>query len=381
MGNIFFKIMIIRSIFKNIQEKVGKGKAIVILGARQTGKTTLVKSLLPTNSQEGLFLDADNIEIQEIWANANLERLKNVIGKATFIVIDEAQRIPNIGLSLKLIIDNLPHVQLLVTGSSSLELANLTNESLTGRKWEYMMFPISWHELTAHFDYMNALLQLENRLLFGMYPEIITHIGEERERLRVLAQSYLYKDILSLGRIRKPEFLQKLLKALAFQVGNEVSLNELAQLTGIDKATVGTYLDLLEKSFVIFRLQPLSRNLRNEISSSRKIYFYDNGIRNALINNFAPLSLRQDVGALWENFLISERLKANHYQNKDVNSYFWRTKSQQEIDYIEEIDGQFSAFEFKWKLHKKVKLPASFQEAYQPSDFKIITKDTFDDFL
>lgn len=373
--------MIIRDLFKNIQEKMGRGKAIIILGARQIGKTTLVKSLLPIDPANGLFLDADNIEVQEILANANLERLKNIIGKATIVIIDEAQRIPNIGLSLKLITDNLPHVQLLVTGSSSLELANLTNEPLTGRKWEYQMFPISWQELSNQFGYMNALLQLENRLLFGMYPEIITQLGEERERLSALSQSYLYKDILSLGRIRKPEFLQKLLKALAFQVGNEVSLNELAQLTGIDKATVSTYLDLLEKSFVIFRLQALSRNLRNEISATRKIYFYDNGIRNALINNFAPLSLRQDVGALWENFLISERLKANHYQKKLVNCYFWRTKSQQEIDYIEEIDGQFTAFEFKWKLHKKVKMPNSFSEAYNPLDFKIITKDDFEGFL
>lgn len=302
MVNIFPKKMINRELFKNIQEKIGKGKAIIILGARQTGKTTLVKSFLPTDLANGLFLDTDNIEVQEILANANLERLKNIIGQATIVIIDEAQRIPNVGLSLKLITDNMPNVQLLVTGSSSLELANLTNEPLTGRKWEYMMFPISWQELINHFGYVNARLQLENRLIFGMYPEIITHLGEERERLSVLSQSYLYKDILSLGRIRKPEFLQKLLKALAFQVGNEVSLNELSQLVGIDKATVSTYLDLLGKSFVIFRLQALSRNLRNEISATRKIYFYDNGIRNALINNFAPLSLRQDVGALWENF-------------------------------------------------------------------------------
>ena len=381
MVNIFPKKMINRELFKNIQEKIGKGKAIIILGARQTGKTTLVKSFLPTDLANGLFLDTDNIEVQEILANANLERLKNIIGQATIVIIDEAQRIPNVGLSLKLITDNMPNVQLLVTGSSSLELANLTNEPLTGRKWEYMMFPISWQELINHFGYVNARLQLENRLIFGMYPEIITHLGEERERLSVLSQSYLYKDILSLGRIRKPEFLQKLLKALAFQVGNEVSLNELSQLVGIDKATVSTYLNLLEKSFVIFRLQALSRNLRNEISATRKIYFYDNGIRNALINNFAPLSLRQDVGALWENFLISERIKANHYENKGVNSYFWRTQAQQEIDYVEEIDGQFTAFEFKWKLHKKVKLPVSFSEAYRPTDFKIITKDDFDGFL
>ncbi len=373
--------MILRELSTVIKEKIGKGKAIIILGARQTGKTTLVKSFLPENKTEGLFLDADNVEVQTLLSNPNLERLKTIIGKANLVIIDEAQRIPNIGLTLKLIIDNLPTVQLLVTGSSSLELADLTNEPLTGRKWEYYMFPISWKELSDAVGYTTALLQLETRLIYGMYPEVVINIGEERERLSVLSQSYLYKDILSLGIIRKPEVLTKLLKALAFQVGNEVSMNELGQLVGADKVTVATYLNLLEKSFVIFRLQPLSRNLRNEISSNRKIYFYDNGIRNALINNFAPLDLRQDVGALWENFMISERLKANHYRKRWVTTYFWRTQAQQEIDYVEEIDGQFEAFEFKWKKQKNIKIPASFSEAYKPLGYNIISKENFDAFL
>lgn len=373
--------MILRELSNVVKEKIGKGKAIIILGARQTGKTTLVKSFLPENKTEGLFLDADNIEVQTLLAQPNLERLKVIIGKARLVIIDEAQRIPNIGLTLKLITDNLPDVQLLVTGSSSLELADLTNEPLTGRKWEYYMFPISWKELNDAVGYTNALMQLESRLIFGMYPEVITNIGEERERLSVLSQSYLYKDILSLGIIRKPEVLTKLLKALAFQVGNEVSMNELGQLVGADKLTVSNYLNLLEKSFVIFRLQPLSRNLRNEISSSRKIYFHDNGIRNALINNFAPLDLRQDVGALWENFMISERLKANHYRKRWATSYFWRTQAQQEIDYVEELDGQFEAFEFKWKNQKHVKMPDRFSEAYKTHRLTVITKDNFDDFL
>ena len=373
--------MILRELSNLVKEKIGRGKAIIILGARQTGKTTLVKSFLPDIPNEGLFLDADNIEVQTLLSSPNLERLKTIIGKANLVIIDEAQRIPNIGLTLKLIIDNLPTVQLLVTGSSSLELADMTNEPLTGRKWEYYMFPISWKELNDWVGYTTALLQLENRLIYGMYPEVVIHIGEERERLSVLSQSYLYKDILSLGIIRKPEVLTKLLKALAFQVGNEVSLNELGQLVGADKVTVATYLNLLEKSFVIFRLQPLSRNLRNEISTSRKIYFYDNGIRNALINNFAPLDLRQDVGALWENFMISERLKANHYRKRWVTTYFWRTQAQQEIDYVEEIDGQFEAFELKWRKQNPVKIPAQFSEAYKPLDYHVITKDNFDAFL
>lgn len=373
--------MILRELSNLVKEKIGRGKAIIILGARQTGKTTLVKSFLPNIPSEGLFLDADNIEVQTLLSSPNLERLKTIIGKANLVIIDEAQRIPNIGLTLKLIIDNLPTVQLLVTGSSSLELADMTNEPLTGRKWEYYMFPISWKELNDWVGYTTALLQLENRLIYGMYPEVVINAGEERERLSVLSQSYLYKDILSLGIIRKPEVLTKLLKALAFQVGNEVSLNELGQLVGADKVTVSTYLNLLEKSFVIFRLQPLSRNLRNEISSSRKIYFYDNGIRNALINNFAPLDLRQDVGALWENFMISERLKANHYRKRWVTTYFWRTQAQQEIDYVEEIDGQFEAFEFKWRKQNPVKIPVQFSEAYKPLGYHIISKENFDAFL
>lgn len=373
--------MILRELTEVVKEKIGRGKAIIILGARQTGKTTLVKVFIPTDSTLGLFFDADNTEVQEIFSNMNLERLKNIIGKAKTVIIDEAQRIPNIGLTLKLITDNLPEVQLIVTGSSSLEISDLTNEPLTGRKWEYSMYAVSWSELRNYYGSVNAQMQLENRLIFGMYPEIITNVGEERERLINLSQSYLYKDILSLKLIRKSDVLQKLLRALALQLGNEVSMNELSQVVGADKATVTNYIDLLEKTFVIFRLLPLSRNLRNEISSSRKIYFYDNGIRNAIINNFSPLTLRQDVGALWENFLISERIKVNHYRKRYVNTYFWRTQAQQEIDYIEESDGQFKAFEFKWNERKTSKLPAKFAEAYAPQIFEVINRQNFDSFL
>jgi len=373
--------MILRELTEVVKEKIGRGKAIIILGARQTGKTTLVKAFIPTDSTLGLFFDADNTEVQEIFSNMNLERLKNIIGKAKTVIIDEAQRIPNIGLTLKLITDNLPEVQLIVTGSSSLEISDLTNEPLTGRKWEYSMYAVSWSELRNYYGSVNAQMQLENRLIFGMYPEIITNVGEERERLINLSQSYLYKDILSLKLIRKSDVLQKLLRALALQLGNEVSMNELSQVVGADKATVMNYIDLLEKTFVIFRLLPLSRNLRNEISSSRKIYFYDNGIRNAIINNFSPLTLRQDVGALWENFLISERIKVNHYRKRYVNTYFWRTQAQQEIDYIEEADGQFKAFEFKWNERKTSKLPAKFAEAYAPQIFEVINRQNFDSFL
>ncbi len=372
--------MIIRELESVVREKLNAQKAIIILGARQTGKTTLVKSLLALNP-DGLFFDADNIEVQELFANANLERLKSIIGKSSLVIIDEAQRIPAIGITLKRVIDNLPNIQLIVTGSSTLEITDLTNEPLTGRKWEYTMYPVSWSELVNFLGVIPARQQLETRMIFGMYPEIITNAGEERERLLNLSQSYLYKDILSLKLIRKSDILQKILRALALQLGNEVSYNEISQLVGADKNTVSMYIDLLEKTFVVFRLQPLSRNLRNEISSNRKIYFYDNGIRNALLNNYAPLELRNDVGALWENFLVSERMKYNHYRKNYVNTYFWRTQAQQEIDYIEESDGTFRAFEFKWSATKNPKLSEKFATAYNPSKYQVINRDNFEAFL
>lgn len=269
----------------------------------------------------------------------------------------------------------------MVSGSSALELSNQINEPLTGRKWEYQLFPISWEELSQHVGYLQSLQQLETRLLFGMYPEVVTKIGDERPILKQLSSSYLYKDLLSFAGIRKPELLEKLLQALAFQVGNEVSYHELGRLLGADKKTVSNYLDLLEKAFVIFRLPAFSRNLRNEISRGRKIYFYDNGIRNALIANFAPLGLREDVGALWENFLITERWKMLHYREAFVNRFFWRTTAQQEVDYLEERDGRLYAYEFKWNPNKKGRFPKNFKATYPKALTKTITPDNFHSFL
>ncbi|HEX5154428.1 MAG TPA: ATP-binding protein [Parafilimonas sp.] len=373
--------MINRTLKAIIENKIDSGKAIIVSGARQTGKTTLVKQFLKEDKYNGIYLNADDPIVAEQLSNANTQSLKRIIGTAKLVIIDEAQRVKNIGIRLKLIVDTMPGTQLLVTGSSALELADEMNEPLTGRKWEYNMFTISWKELCDYSGVLQANQDLENRLIYGMYPEVIVHHSEERERLMNLSQSYLYKDVLSLGKIRKPELLQKLLKALALQLGNEVSYNELSLHLQIDKNTVINYIDLLEKTFVVFRLASFSRNARNEIVTGRKIYFYDNGIRNALIANFSPLALRNDTGALWENFLITERMKVNQYKLKWANQYFWRTKTQQEIDYIEEADGKILAVEFKWKNYRNTKVPKSFAEAYTDATFKVVTKENFENFL
>ena len=302
-----------------------------------------------------------------------------MIGTHQYVFIDEVQRIPNIGLKLKIIVDQIKTVQVIVSGSSALDISNLTQEPLTGRKFEFQMFPIAWSEFEANIGYMKAQQQLEIRLLYGMYPDVINNLGNEYEILKNLVSSYLYKDILALTGIRKSDVLEKILKALALQVGSEVSYNEIAQLVGVDKNTVNNYINLLEKSFVIFRLNSFSRNARNEIKANRKIYFYDNGVRNLLIGNFNNLSIRQDKGALWENFVIAERMKTLSYQNSNKQPYFWRTTQQQEIDYIEVDADQVNAFEIKW-TPKKARLPKAFSDHYTGS-FEVITSDNFRDFL
>lgn len=356
------------------------GKALIVLGPRQTGKTTLLTEI---SEKEGdyLFLNCDDPHIRTSLENISTIGLQQLIGNNKLVFIDEAQRVKNIGISLKLITDHFKDVQLLASGSSALELANEINEPLTGRKFEYILYPISYQELLNHTNYIKVVQQLEQRMIFGMYPEIINNPGNEVELLKQISDSYLYKDLLSYKGIRKPDILRKLLVALSLQVGSEVSYNELSKLLQIDKATVSSYIDLLEKAFVIFKLQPLSRNARNEISKSKKIYFYDNGIRNILINNTNRLEYRNDVGALWENFLISERMKFNQYNLHYCNTYFWRTHQQKEIDYIEEYDGKLFAYEFKWKSQKKAKLPADFHKNYKNSTFSVITKDNIFDFL
>lgn len=297
------------------------------------------------------------------------------------MIIDEAQRIPDIGLRLKLITDTMKGIQLIATGSSSFDLANKINEPLTGRKWEYKMFPLSFQEMVNHHGLLEEKRMIPHRLVYGYYPEIVTHIGAEKELLKQLSDSYLYKDILMWEKIQKPDNLLKLLQALAFQVGSQVSYSELSRLCGLDAKTVEKYIILLEQTFIIFRLGSFSRNLRSELKNSRKIYFFDNGIRNALLANFSQIETRADIGALWENFLVSERMKFLHYSGRWANSWYWRTKEQQEIDYIEESDGKMAAYEFKWSPAAKVKYPKIFMEHYENVRFEVIHKDNVEGFL
>lgn len=370
--------MIKRALESQINKRFGKGKAIVLIGPRQVGKTTLFNTLL--ESREHLFLNGDDPTVRKLLTDPNIEQLKNIIGNHTIVFIDEAQRINNIGLTLKLITDQLKAVQLLVSGSSAFELNNQTQEPLTGRKWEYQLYPISWNEFETSVGYLKAQQQLELRIVYGMYPEVINNFGDEKEILKQLTDSYLYKDILNYGGIRKPELLEKLLRALAFQIGSEVSFNELAQLLGIDKKTVSNYIDLLCQAYVIFKLPSFSKNLRNEIKTNQKIYFYDTGVRNMIIGDLNPLEVRQDKGNLWENFLIAERFKHNEYTSSLSKSYFWRTVQQQEIDYVAEEAGTVSGFEIKWNPKSKVKIPKTFLETYN-TEVHVINSENFREFL
>lgn len=373
--------MIPRALMPIIGRGLFQGKIIVITGARQVGKTTLLRKLTDGFQGKALWLNGDEPDVREMLTKASSTSLSTLIGNHTLVVIDEAQRIKNIGLILKLIADNIPGVQVIATGSSALELANEIHEPLTGRKTALMMYPISFGEMIQHTTLMDECRLLEHRMVYGSYPEVITSPGQEDRVLRELSESYLYKDLLSLGGIRKPSVLQRLVQALALQVGNEVSSRELAQLTGVDAVTVDRYLDLLEKAFVIIRLSSFARNIRNEIKKGKKIYFVDNGIRNAVIRNFNPLALRQDVGALWENFLISERAKRNLHTERWVNRYFWRTHAQQEIDYVEEYGGKLYAYEFKWGNRKRVRFPLRFKETYPDSETRVVRPENMEEFL
>ncbi|MDP3641568.1 MAG: ATP-binding protein [Bacteroidota bacterium] len=372
--------MIERRLTEIISQKLFSGKAIILMGPRQVGKTTILRALFGTR-QDSIWLNGDETDIQKLFENISSTRLNAIFADKKIVVIDEAQRIEHIGLKLKLITDQLQHIQLIVTGSSAFDMANSVNEPLTGRKWEFKMLPVSFHEMVKHHGLIEEKRLLPHRLVYGYYPEIVMNTGQEKELLKQLTDSYLYKDILMLESVKKSDKLLKLLQALAFQVGSQVSANELGQLCGLDNKTINKYLELLEKVFVVFHLGSFSRNLRNELKFSRKYYFYDNGIRNALIANFNQPELRQDIGALWENFIISERQKYLIYNNRWANTWYWRTKEQKEIDYLEEEDGLISAFEFKWNPVSKVKQPGSFLTAYPNSVFQVIHRDNFESFI
>jgi len=373
--------MIQRTIEDNIIKRIDGKKSIILLGPRQCGKTTLLKSTCAKLTKPYIWFNGDNPGDARLIENSSLERLKSIIGKNEVIVIDEAQDIPNIGKTIKLIVDYIEDVCPIISGSSSFELSSELNEPLTGRKYEFNLYPLSFKEMVNYHDLRTELQQVEQRLIFGSYPEVLTNPGKEKELLRLLASSYLYKDIFKFGNIRKPSDLEKIVQLLAWQIGNEVNISEVAKSAGTTSETVERFIYILEKAYIVFRLSSFARNVRNEIKKNKKIYFYDNGIRNAVIGHFSFISNRNDVGALWENYLVSERKKLNSYQGFYGSSYFWRTQQQQEIDYIEEIDGKISAFEFKWNPNKKSGFPVTFTKTYHPQKTEVIHRENYESFL
>lgn len=376
-------MQIIRHLQKAILEQCFKGKVIVLLGARQVGKTTLMRQLQKMISKPSAWLNADEADIFKELSEANTStRLMQLIGTNNQLVfIDEAQQIPNIGKKLKLLNDTYPSLQVIVTGSSSFELQDKMSEPLTGRKREFYIYPIGFGELVDTSSILEEKRSLNQRLIFGSYPEVLNHSGNEKTALLEIANSYLYKDVLQLEGIRKATVIQKLLQAIALQLGHEVRYHELSKTIGnIDPTTVEKYLDILEKAFIIYKLPTFSRIMRNEIKKGKKYYFYDNGIRNVLISNFSSIEMRQDVGALWENYILSERMKYIKGKGLHCDTYFWRTIDQSEIDYIEEYDGILHAHEIKWKL-QKIKFPSSFINSYPDHTTQVIHRENYDLFL
>jgi predicted AAA+ superfamily ATPase len=371
-----------RTLAQKIEKRLHKGKAIIVLGPRQCGKTTLIEDMLDGMEDHVLRLNGDEADVRVELQDATSARLRTLIGKRKIVFIDEAQRIKDIGITLKLITDQIKGVQVIVTGSSSLEIVTKTAEPLTGRKFEYRLYPFSFAEMVAEHGLLEEKRMLERRLIYGYYPEIVTNPGDAVELLKQLAASYLYKDLLSLDGIHRPALLDKILFALASQVGKEVSFNEVAQLVGADRKTVERYVDLLDKAFVLFQLPALSTNERNEVKKMRKVYFYDNGILNTILNNFNPPRLRTDIGPLWENFLISERMKYLGDNGIVARRYFWRTRQQQEIDYVEQHEGgKLQAYEFKWNPKAKPKFPRTFKEIYTDASLNFISVANYDEFL
>lgn len=370
--------MIQRELTKNILEDWGSKKAIILLGPRQVGKTTLITQLVDGKSV--LKLNGDNPQTRIQLSDVNFNFLENLVADYEIIFIDEAQRIENIGLAIKMLVDAKLGKQIIVTGSSSLDLGNKINEPLTGRKWEHQLFPLSWREIRNEYTFANAIGRLEEFLIYGMYPEVVTS-SQKRKVLLQLSGSYLYKDILELVNIKKPDLLMKLLNALALQLGNEVSYNELSKILGVDRLTVVSYIDLLEKSFVIFRLHPYSTNQRNEITSKPKIYFYDNGIRNAIIGQFAPIKSRNDIGALFENFFISEKFKRLTYDGFYGKMHYWRNTQQAEIDFLEVLEDKISVYEIKYSSRVKVSFTKSFTEKYRPENTFAVNSENFWEYL
>lgn len=364
-----------------LKELLETDKILILYGARQTGKTTLADDLLTNVKGKVLKVNADELRYVDILSSRDLPKMKLLTGDYDLLFIDEAQRINDIGINLKILHDNLPRLKLFVTGSSSFDLANKVKEPLTGRTSTYILYPISLLELRKTHNVFELQSRLEEFMIYGMYPELFQYDSSQRKEkyLREMSVSYLYKDVLEIAQIRNTSKIRDLLRLLAFQVGSEVSINELGNSLGLSQETVQSYINLLEKSFIIFRLSGFSRNLRKEISKRDKIYFWDVGIRNTLIDNFSPFSMRNDVGALWENFIIAERMKYLSYNEIFAKSYFWRTYTGAELDYVEEINGRLFAWEIKFKKAKK-KAPKAWIENYG-NQYRCITYDNFGEFV
>lgn len=364
---------------KRLEGLVSPNKVIVLYGPRRVGKTTLLKHYSAHADEAPLFVTGEDVAVRDYLASCSIEKLRSFVGAKRLLLIDEAQYIENIGLNLKMLVDHVPGLKIVATGSSSFDLARGTGEPLTGRKYTLLLLPLAQMELSAVEAPHETRARLELRLLYGSYPEVVLledNAGRERY-LKELVASYLFKDILQLEDVRHAEKLSRLLQLLAFQIGREVSLSELGTQLGLSRNTVDRYLDLLEKVFVIYARSGFSRNPRNEIGKSRRYYFVDNGVRNALVNNFNPLSMRDDVGALWENYAITERWKANLYLERPVRSAFWRTYAQQEVDLVEEHADTLDGFEFKWASSRRVKAPSGWHKAYPGASFAVVHRENY----
>ncbi|MCD6427114.1 MAG: ATP-binding protein [Caldisericaceae bacterium] len=374
--------MLIPRYYDNLDDYLTENKVLLILGPRQVGKTTLLKNFLQKTKLKCKLVSGENIIVQDVLSSQNFDRIKEFAEGYDLLAIDEAHKIKGVGLGLKIIVDNIPGIKVIATGSSSFELLGQTGEPLTGRKRTVMLFPVAQLELNKIYNKFELKENLGDYLVFGSYPEVLTQKSRKRkiEILHELTESYLLKDILEFERIKGSRYLFNLLRMLAYQVGSQVSFNELAQNLGVDVKTVARYIDLLKKSFILYEVQGYSRNLRKEITKKSKYYFYDNGVRNALIANFNDLDLRNDVGALWENFIFVERLKKREYKGIFANVYFWRTWDKQEIDLIEEREGKLFAYEIKWSK-RKVKVPSQWKAAYRDGEFKVITRDNYLEFI
>lgn len=375
-------MLIERSIKKEVEEWLFKGKVIIIYGPRRVGKTTLVKEILEKFGTDGKYINCDILQNRQGLESQDDKKLREFLGTGKIFVIDEAQRVQNIGINLKILVDTYPDIQIIATGSSSFDLSNKINEPLTGRNVTFMLYPISVSEMSTVYKNSQEIdANLENLLLFGGYPEISSGVANDKiGYLQELSSNYLYKDVLEFECLKKPEMIVKLLQMIALQIGNEVSYNELAVKLETTRKTIMNYIYLLEQSFVIFRLAPFSRNIRNEIGRKNKIYFYDLGVRNALVNSFDKLDGRNDVGGLWENFLIIERKKLIEKKRWYRNRYFWRTQDKEEIDYVEDYDGRLHGYEFKWG-NKTYNIPKSFIDEYKNSDVSIVNRSNYKEFL